>query len=306
MASRPARNNINIAVPDLRSLNLDNRSWPRLISGTISLVLLVIIAWKMRDFGFVKALETLPEKPLFWIAFAAYYLALPVSEWLIFKWLWNIPAAGFAALLRKLVSNEVLFGYSGEVQFYAWARGHAEIVASPFGAIKDVSVLSAVAGNLATLAMLAVAWPMIGKVAPQFHAQAVVASASGIILLSMIIFLFKARIFSLPSSTLRAIFAVHVARLLVTTSLSGVMWHVALPQVSLIWLILLATLQLLVTRLPLVPNKDMVFAGLAIFLIGHDGEVGALITMIAAAILAVHLIIGGVLTIAALIETPKS
>jgi hypothetical protein len=306
MASRPARHKINTAAPELRSLNLDNRILPRLISGAISLALLAIIIWKMRDFGFAKALETLPEKPLFWIAFAAYYLALPVSEWLIFKWLWNIPAAGFAALLRKLVSNEVLFGYSGEVQFYAWARGHAEIVASPFGAIKDVSVLSAVAGNLATLAMLAVAWPMIGTVAPQFHAQAVFASASVIILMSMIIFLFKDRIFSLPSSTLRAIFAVHVARLLVTTWLSGVMWHVALPQVSLIWLILLATLQLLVTRLPLVPNKDMVFASLAIFLIGHDGEVGALITMIAAAILAVHLIIGGVLTIAAFIETPKS
>jgi hypothetical protein len=54
-------------------------------------------------------------------------------------------------------------------------------------------------------------------------------------------------------------------------------------------------LQLLVTRLPLVPNKDMVFASLAIFLIGNDGEVAALIAMIATAILATHLIIGAAL-----------
>jgi hypothetical protein len=198
------------------------------------------------------------------------------------------------------VSNEVLFGYSGEVQFYAWARGHADILTSPYGAIKDVSVLSAIAGNLITLTMLGLAWPMVGTIAPQFHGQAVFASASAIILMSMVIFIFRNRIFSLPSSKLRAIFAVHIARLLVTTLLS------ALPQVPLIWLVLLATVQLLVTRLPFVPNKDMVFASLAIFLVGHDAEVGALITMIAAAIFAVHLMIGGLLSIAAFVETAKS
>ncbi len=306
MASRPARNKISMAVPELRSLSFDSHNWQRVASGAISFSLLIVIIWKMRDFGFVKALETLPTKPLFWIAFAAYYLALPFSEWLIFKRLWNLPAGGFATLLRKLVSNEVLFGYSGEVQFYAWARGHAEIVASPYGAIKDVSVLSAIAGNLITLAMLGLAWPMVGIIAPQFHSQAVFASASVIILMSIVIFIFKNRIFSLPSSNLRAIFAVHIARLVVTTLLSGVMWHVALPQVPLIWLVLLATVQLLVTRLPFVPNKDMVFASLAIFLVGHDAEVGALITMIAAAILAVHLMIGGLLSIATFFETAKS
>lgn len=288
--------------PELQALSLDGHNWQRTVPGAISLALFAAVIWKMRDFGFAKALATLPPNPLFWIAFSAYYLALPFSEWLIFKRLWNLPSGGFAALLRKLVSNEVLFGYSGEVQFYAWARGHAAIVASPYGAIKDVSVLSAIAGNLITLTMLGLAWPMVGTIAPQFHSQAVFASASVIILMSMVIFIFKNRIFSLPSSNLRAIFAVHIARLLVTTLLCGVMWHVALPQVSLIWLVLLATLQLLVTRLPFVPNKDMVFASLAIFLIGYDGEVGALITMIATAILAVHLIIGGMLSVATFVE----
>ena len=306
MASRPARNKIGMAVPELRSLSLNGHNLQRTVSAAISLALLITIIWKMRDFGFANALATLPAHPLFWIAFTAYYLALPFSEWLIFRRLWNLPAGGFAALLRKLVSNEVLFGYSGEVQFYAWARGHAAIVASPYGAIKDVSVLSAIAGNLITLMMLALAWPMIGTVAPQFHGQAVFASASAIILMSMVIIVFKNRIFSLPSSKLRAIFVVHILRLLITTFLSGMMWHVALPQVPLIWLVLLATLQLLVTRLPFVPNKDMVFASLAIFLIGHDREVGALITMIATAIFAVHLMIGGLLSIAAFVEVPKS
>jgi hypothetical protein len=48
----------------------------------------------------------------------------PVSEWVIYRHLWRIPFSGLGALLRKLVSNELLLGYLGEVQFYAWrARG---------------------------------------------------------------------------------------------------------------------------------------------------------------------------------------
>jgi hypothetical protein len=295
MATRLMSENECVALPSLPSLQASRFNWQGWLSGGLSLAFLVTIMWKVKDFGFISALHTLPPKPGFWLAFAAYYLALPSSEWLIFHRLWGLPAAGFAALLRKLVSNEVLLGYSGEAYFYTWARRHARLVTAPFGAIKDVSILSALAGNVVTLFMLVVAWPLVGAVAPQFHGRTVFLSAGVMIGLSMIILLFKNRIFSLPTPELRAIFAVHIARLVCTTILSGVMWHSALPHVPLVWLLLLATLQLLVTRLPLVPNKDMVFASLAIFLIGNDGAVGTLMAMIATAILATHLIIGAAL-----------
>ena len=81
----------------------------------------------------------------------------------------------------------------------------------------------------------------------------------------MVVLAFKSRIFSLPAPQLRMIFSVHAMRLMTTTILSGVMWPTALPEVPLVWLVLLATLQLLVTRLPFVPNKDLVFASLAIW-----------------------------------------
>jgi hypothetical protein len=60
---------------------------------------------------------------------------------------------------------------------------------------------------------------------------------------------------------------------------------------------MLATLQLLVSRLPLVPNKDLVFATLTAFLIGHDSEVSALMAMIATLTLATHLLAGGLLVL---------
>jgi hypothetical protein len=293
---------IGLKGSQLRPLLPASRNWQRWLSGGISIALLVTILWKLSEFGLAQAWAILPATPLFWLAFASYYLALPASEWLIFRRLWGLPTTGFAALLRKLVCNEILVGYSGEVYFYTWARRHGRLVTAPFGAIKDVSILSALAGNLATLMMLALAWPLVGTVAPQFHGQILFLSAAAMITMSGALLLFRKRVFSLGGSDLRMIFAIHIARLVATTIFSGVMWHSALPDVPLGWLVLLATLQLLVTRLPLVPNKDLIFASLAVFLIGHDGAVGTAIAMIAASILAVHLIIGGLLVITELFE----
>jgi hypothetical protein len=55
---------------------------------------------------------------------------------------------------------------------------------------------------------------------------------------------------------------------------------------------MLSALRLLISRLPFVPNKDVVFAGVAVFLIGHDAEIGTLMTMMATLILATHMTLG--------------
>jgi hypothetical protein len=277
----------------LPSLAIRSSNWQRWLTAGISLALLVTILTRLDEFGFRQAFSVLPATPAFWLSFAAYYLALPGSEWLIFRRLWTLPASGIVPLLRKLVSNEVLLGYSGEAYFYAWARSHAKLVAAPFGAIKDVSILSALAGNLVTLAMLGLAWPLLANVAPQLHGKTIFVSTAVMLGSSMAILLFRGRLFSLDRAALRSVFSLHLLRLAVTTVLSGVMWHLALPEISIAWLVLLATLQLLVTRLPLIPSKDLVFANLAVFLVGHDNAVTIVVAMIAASILATHLLVGG-------------
>lgn len=271
------------------------RPWQKWLSLGLSLALLTGVAWKLGGIGFANALRDVPGSPLFWIAFASYYFALPASEFLIFKRLWNIPRAGFKALIRKLIFNEILFGYSGEAYFYTWARRHARLAAAPFGAIKDVSILSAVAGNLITLIMLVVAWPQLGNVVPGFHGQAVLFSAAVLLGLSLTAFLFRRRIFSLPVHQLRMIFAIHIARLLATLSLSGLMWKSALPDIAIGWLVILATLQLLVSRLPFVPNKDLAFALIALYLTGQNGAIGPLIGTIAILILLAHFTCGSLI-----------
>src|SRR3546814_18052308 len=79
--------------------------------------------------------------------------------------------------------------------------------------------------------MLVVAWPQLGNVVPGFHGRAVLFSAAILIGLSLIAFLFRRRIFSLPARQLRMIFGIHIARLLAALSLSGLMWKSPLPDI---------------------------------------------------------------------------
>jgi hypothetical protein len=273
----------------------DRPRWPgsaRLLSSILSLLVIAAVIYEIRGVHLHSIFSLIPTSPAFWIVFGISYLTQPISEWLIFKRLWNVGPAAFGALVRKLIYNELLLGYLGEVFFYAWARRRLTLDAAPFGAVKDVTILSAVAGNIVTLLMLAVAWPLASATELGLQTRPIVLSLTVVLITSMALLLWRRQIFSLPRADLRFIFAMHIARLVVATGLSALLWHLALLQIPLVWWLLLATIRLLISRLPFVPNKDVVFAGLAVFMLGHDVEIASLLTLMAGLILLTHLLVG--------------
>ena len=276
-----------------------------LFSLAVSLALLVAVAWQFRDLDLAKARALVPAIPVFWLAFAGYYLAGPVSEWTVYRRLWKLPLAGIGALLRKLVTNELLLGYLGEAQFYAWARARGNLSDHPFAAIKDMTILSALVGNGATLVMLALAWPYVS--AGQLGMQGTTAFASlGVVLLTSLgILLFRKTLFTLPRRELVFISLVHLARIAAILIFSALMWHAVLPAVAItVWLVL-ATLRMLISRLPLMPNKDVVFAGLTVLLLGKGADVAALMAMMAVLLLVTHLLVGTVFGLLGLFDAEK-
>ncbi|MEQ1498736.1 MAG: hypothetical protein ABL914_08725 [Novosphingobium sp.] len=280
--------------------------WAALASMAVSLALLVAVAFQFRDLDTAEMARLLPSAPQFWLAFAGYYLALPISEWVIYRRLWHFPPAGFGALLRKLVSNELLLGYLGEAQFYAWARARGNLDAAPFGAIKDITILSALTGNLATLVMLVLAWPFV--TAGQLGVEGTTAFAAlGIVLLtSLVILLFRQKLFTLPRRELLLISGIHLVRIAAVLFLSAVMWQAVLPEVALTMWLVLATLRQLISRLPLMPNKDVVFAGITVLLLGNSAQVAALMAMMAVLLLATHLLVGTLFGLVGLFDTEKA
>ena len=270
----------------------------RWIGPFISLGIFGAVLYQLRDLQIGAVAAMLPSSPLFWLAFAAYYLAAPIFDFVIFRRLWNLPAAGFGALMRKFVGNEILMGYIGEVHFYSWARSRLKMVAAPFGAVKDVAILSAVMGNVVTLAVLAAAYPFLGVLHIGVAPRTLVAAVAITLGSSLVLLLLRGRVLTLGQKDLAFVAAVQLARVVVTALLPALLWHLALPQVALGWWILLAAVRLLLSRLPLLPNKDLVFAGVAVALIGRGAGIDDLMTMMASLILGTHLIVGTGLVLA--------
>jgi len=279
-------------APELEAFAAATPRWRQWLGPVLSLGIVGAVLYKIGGVDFARIVGMVPSNPLFWLLFAAAYMAQPASEWVIFHRLWKLPGNAIVPLMRKQVGNEVLLGYIGEVYFYGWARRHSEIVAAPFGAIKDVTILSAMLGNFTTVVALAIGWPLLGQLPAGMHVQALTGSIGVIIVTSLAVMLLRGRLFSLPRRELWFVSGLHLVRIVGGTLLAAAMWHLLLPKVPLSSWLMLATLRLLVSRLPLIPNKELVFAGLALFLIGPDAAVADAMALMASLYLATHLLVG--------------
>jgi hypothetical protein len=264
----------------------------KLAGIALSLAILAAVAIRTQGVDFSRIMSVAPGLSPFWPIFLLTYFLMPVAHWTMYRRLWRLPAAGIVPLLRMQVANEIVLGYSGEAHFYFWARQHAGLTGSPFGAIKDVSVISAVAGNLATLFMMVLMAPSLATIMTGPFADTFRWSIAIIVVFSLLPFVFRRQLFSLPGPALRGIMATHFARMALWLMLSAAMWHFLLPGIAVgIWLSL-ATLRLMISRLPLVANKDILFAAATMLLLGKSADASAAIAFTASLTLVAHLIVG--------------
>lgn len=266
------------------------RWWPWL-GGALSLGLVAAIVLQLggATAEVLEAIGRLP--PLVWPAFLLLYLTQTLFDFAVFRRLWNLPLAGFEALLRKNVINEVVLGYSGEAFLYVWARRAAGAVAAPFAAIKDANIVSALLGNLLTLVLAVVSATQLRDL--DFTQRLGPALWSGLIPLAISIgvLAFGRRVFSLRLDQLAYVAVVCALRLAFWIVLTVLIWRMALPQVAPgLWVVLLA-IRFLVSRIPLISNKDLVFGNLMLLLLGAHSTVAVLLAALAVMTLAMHLIV---------------
>jgi hypothetical protein len=229
--------------------------------------------------------------PLVWPALLLLYLCQPMSDFMVYRRLWNLPPTGLEALLRKNVINEVVLGYSGDAYFYVWARREADTAVAPFAAIKDAGIVSALLGNVQTLVLAAISATQLREL--DFIRQVGPALWSGVIPLaiSVGVLLFGRRVFSLNLTQLVYIGAVGCLRLTVWTGLTILIWRMALPEVPpSVWIVLLA-IRCLISRIPLISNKDLVFGNLVLLLLGAQSPIAVLLAALALVMLLLHLVV---------------
>lgn len=276
------------------------RRWPTILGSVVSIAMVAVLAYELFDGGLTDLFRTLPDNPAFYLTFLAMYAAPVFFDWLIFRRLWRIPTSGIGALVKKRIANDVVLGYSGEAYFYAWARQRMQMIAAPFGAVKDVSILSAQAGNLLTLVAMAVALPFASGVLTPDELRGVGWAAAITVAISLPFILFSKRVYSLPGRELWWVFAVHCLRILIGSFALAWAWHFAMPGVAFATWAFLVAIRLLVTRLPFVPNKDLLFANIAIILIGQGTDMSELMALTAAMALLLHVALIGAFGLLAL------
>jgi hypothetical protein len=295
-----------LAHLDLPTLQPERKLWSTWLSRILSAALLIAIVFQLGQIDAKQLQNALPQNLWFLPVLLALYFALPIADWTIFRRLWALPASGFLILLAKRIGNEVLISYSGEVYFYLWARKRTELSAAPFGAIKDVNILSALAANLVALVLLLLTYPLISQLNLGQYTDESVTFAAIMLMMSFLILLFSRRVFTLERSQLWWIFGVHIVRLSAGVLLCALLWFIILPGPHFGFWLVLSMIRLLVGRLPFFPNKEALFAVIAIFLVGQDSAVSTLITLTASTMLAMHVLVAATLGVLALVSPNTS
>jgi hypothetical protein len=272
----------------------------------LSVAILAVVVWQFRQLNFGEILAAVPTSPAFWVVFVAYYALGIVADFIVFRGLWGIPWEGLIALTRKSVGNALLVDYLGEAYFYSWARKKLNMTTSPFGAVKDVAILSALVSNVVTLVMMALAYPYARDFDFGVAGTTVAASIGIIVVISTLVVVFGRRLFSLTRAQLWWVSWIHLIRLVIANLMLALLWAIALPDVALGWWLVLATVKMLLSRLPLISNKDIIFAGLVVFLIGRDTEIKLLMALMATLGLLANLGVGALLAVGDLVTVDRS
>ncbi|KQT32049.1 hypothetical protein ASG29_09360 [Sphingomonas sp. Leaf412] len=232
------------------------------------LFLAAMVAWlvlKVRAIGWREVVASLPTHPLFYLLFFVNFLILPASETIVFRLILRRPLPGaFPVLIQKRVYNSALVGYSGELVFLLWLKNRLGMATKPILlALKDNAILSAVASGVVTAGLL-VAFAAGG------HAKAIagwlhpgpallVAGGLGAAFVVPVLFRMRRKLIALPKGVAWGVLGIHVGRIVLVVLLQAAQWAVVLPAEKLsTWLVFL-TAQMVISRLPIVPNRDLLF-----------------------------------------------
>lgn len=247
----------------------------RLIAVAQHTVLIGVVAYliaRLSEVGWADVFAALPVSPLFYLIFVLRYFMLPLSEISAYELVWRRSLwRHFSAFLRKRVYNFAILGYSGEAFFTLWARRALDLSDTEIlVGVKDNNLVSALVSNIAT-AILVMSLFLTGRLHDSLAALPGSAflfalaffSAVG---LSIAVLAFRRRIIGLRPGVMAKLVAINAVRMGVVLGLHALLYWSALPGPPLeTWFVFIA-LQLVLSRVPFLPNLDIVFLTAALHL----------------------------------------
>jgi hypothetical protein len=242
----------------------------KILKRVLQVGIIGYLVYELTKLGWTKFFESLPTNPIFYILFCINYFLLPFSEVLSYSRSWDISVkSSISVFLKKRVFNKDVMGYSGEVQLFAWARNHLNLSKKEiFKVIRDNNILSSIATTLIAFILLIVFFST-GQISllDYIKSENIVTYISiGIIVTIVIGVLYHYRrfFFSMEKKTAFSVFSIHTIRFVIVNILQVVMWYVVMPEIPIrVWLTYLS-MTLILSRIPFLPNKELVFIGASV------------------------------------------
>jgi hypothetical protein len=248
----------------------------RLLSILFTTAIAAYLVYKLTLIGWDKVWKALPQTPWFYVLLLIMFFSLPIFQVVIYRVAWKVnvkPGELFLALLNKRVLDKDVLGYSGELYLYFWARKYVKQPDKEIlHVLKDNVILSSAASTLVAVVLLILFFALGQVKLPREWVNpniihVVVLAFCGVLIIGLVI-TFRKRILFLKRKQVLAIFAVHICRLLFVQGLQVVQWAVVMPEIPILnWMTLLAV-QIIITRIPLLPSRDLVFMGTGIEMSG--------------------------------------
>lgn len=232
--------------------------------------IIAYLVYQLTQMGWSRFWESLPQTPYFYLTVAAMYALLPGAEVLIYGRLWGLtPSQSLPLMMRKRVLNADVVGYSGEFFLLAHARKKIDRPARQIAAeIKDNLILSSVASILVAVLVLVLLLAsgyvaldeLLGNATPGY----VAVGGFALVLVVGLFVRFRRTIFAVGARTLGVLFGIHFGRFFLSSILQVVQWWVVLPDAPFsAWATLLVVF-IVTNRIPFLPSRDLVFAGVGI------------------------------------------
>jgi hypothetical protein len=232
------------------------------------------VGYQIYRIGLSRVWLSPPTSIAFYVILVFPTVLLPAADLIIYRYLWNVPSRSLiSALLRKRYMNSLLLDYSGEAYFFLWARKNVQQPDSVIAhSVKDSNVLSAGAGLATNAIVLLLVVAVAGAHVLRLNrvglgSAAIAATIPAILCLALVIG--GRKLTALSRAQMATVFFIHFVRSAGTLVLDFILWFLSGALPSAFTCLEFVALRVLVSRLPIVPNKNLVFAGVAITAAGY-------------------------------------
>jgi hypothetical protein len=246
-----------------------SRTLLQVLRWGVPIALLVIVGRRLTELGWREIWIARPGAAGFYVLLVLQFFLQPFGDYLVYRNLWgaaNTPP--MAVILKKRLLNTFMLDYSGEAFFYFWAQARLKLAPGLLvHAIKDSNVMSAGAGLVMVYVMVLTLLARGGLHIPAVlsaHGWLYVLAGTVPLILCAGLVLGHRKLTALSRSQIAATFIIHFARSLLVLAVEFGLWELSGALPSAVACLQFVALRLVVTRLPLVPNKDLVFVGAGI------------------------------------------